>query len=127
MERKITYISLLNNDYRLHFLNILVIVDYKYSTTDNNMYKSYIFCQSIPFIAKKIGSRNVLDESISVPRLWSKWMNDIWKSSILVDKVGLVMKLASFLFYIFVLYFFCSYVGLDRSQNTKGIEMHTNN
>ena len=56
MERKIIYISLLNNDYRLHFLNILVILDYECSTTDNNMYKSYILCQSIPFIAKKIGS-----------------------------------------------------------------------
>ena len=31
------------------------------------MYRSYILCQSIPFIAKKIGSRNVLDEAISVP------------------------------------------------------------
>ena len=47
--------------------------------------------------------------------------------SILVDKTGsMVMKLASF----FVIYFcslFLLFVGLDRSQNTKGIEMHTNN
>ena len=60
---------LLNSDCRLHFLNILVIVDYKYSTTDNNMYKLYILCQSIPFIAKKIDSRNMLDKKISVSRL----------------------------------------------------------
>ena len=36
------------------------------------------------------------------------------------------MKLASF----FVIYFcslFLLFVGLDRSQNTKGIETHTNN
>ena len=64
MERKIIYISFVENDYRLNFLSVFVIVDYKYSSTDSNMYKSYILCQSIPFIAKKIGSRNVLDETI---------------------------------------------------------------
>ena len=123
MERKIIYISLLNNDYRLHFLNILVIGDCKYSTTDN---KSYILFQSIPFVAKKIGSRNVLDETISVSRSWSKWMHNLWKGSMFVDKAGLVVKLASF----FVIYFcslFLLFVGLECSQNTKGIEMHTNN
>ena len=53
-------------------------------------------------------------------------MHNILKSSILVDKAGMAMKLASF----FVLHFcslFLLLVGLDRSQNTKGIEMNTNN
>ena len=64
---------------------------------------------------KEIGFvfHNVLDETSSVPHLWSKWMHTIWKSSILVDK-------ACF----FVIYFcslFLLFVGLDRSQNTKGI------
>ena len=64
---------------------------------------------------KEIGFvfHNVLDETSSVPHLWSKWMHNIWKCSILVDK-------ACF----FVIYFcslFLLFVGLDRSQNTKGI------
>ena len=44
----------------------------------------------------------------------------------LVDKAGLVIKLASF-FVIYFCSFFLLFFGLDRSQNTKGTEMHTNN
>ena len=57
---------------------------------------------------KEIGFvfHNVLDETSSVPHLWKK-------SSILVDKACFFVINFCSLFLLFV--------GLDRSQNTKGI------
>ena len=51
-------------------------------------------------------------------------MHNILKNSILVDKAGLVVKLASF-FVISFCSLFLLFVDLVRLQNTKGIEMYT--
>ena len=54
------------------------------------------------------------------------WMIIIIAFLTLVDRARLVTKLASF-FYICFCSLFLLFVGLDRAQNTKGIEIQMSN